>query len=616
MPVQEDYPPIWTCSSENKDVMVEVRSHDGEDIEPRIRTQAEELDDGFFGIYVDVPGETTPSLSELFVRLNDAETGKPVYGLNLGDFDYIVERDRYEVVVTPKAVDFSSTDDFYVDTNGVQAYAWVEIPTSEVEMWIEKGEAAARQKTAKVKFPTEWGETPAGGAHNSPRQVIERFDPSNARPFMFGRVKLKDKNGEWVTQHLGWIGGVGAAEGNNQSKMWIYDFAEFLGGVPAGETFNDPTIETAVQKIQSLIVNNTVIPLSSYRIIAPQTEEEASILTEVSQSGDIRGAGFASDSHRPFYSIRADSDLQFGEEGIYQQDTSPNVPGESSVLAEEKQEFDSLIIDTKEQKAQSLDFIEPDDAVFTSNYDTLLDIIDWFEKKTQAKIHFETSESGRSVQMVVDVVPSRRSFVDRNIFLERAQDSEKEFIPTHEVIDVIKNNALYEMKPNNTLHLRGTYPKGLVNDLWDGVDKAKSILTGDDGPPADTYPVVKVQVPALVEAANGVEVSGEIMESDAKTLSAARREAISELSDIMSETTEGEIVMEGEPRLLPHDKVVAYEVCDDSVQYEQTPVEYEVESVKHEAVAGETFKTRITVSVYANDSNIEVVFEDMVEVDR
>lgn len=619
MPTQGDFPSKWVCRSDDKEAIVEVRSPDGEDIEPELQLGVDRRDNGDAFIDVEVVGRPTPTMSELFVHI-ETQDGDTIWSLSIDHFTYNPGADRYEALVESENLDVSDDEPLYATTNGATAFSWIEIPTTEVELWIEKGEAAARQKTAKVKYPTEWGETPAGGAHNSPRQLIESFEPDDASPFMFGRVATKDDNDQWVTQHLGWIGGVGAAEGNNESKMWIYDFSEFFSGVPAGESFNNPSIETAVGKIVSIARENTSIPIAGATIVAPQAEEEIEQFSEGSiDQNDISGVSATAHNSLSFYSVPFFyGDLTF-ERGPPEAGSSADEEGDiyaysvlgDVVASEEAREFESLIIDTQEGK-----FIpyEPDSKHFTANHDTLLDILNWFEEKTQCKVSFEPIPNARAVQMVFDIVPSRRTFADRAVIA--AKEAEGDPIDFHEPATVTKNTALYEMKPTNTVHLRGSYPQGIVDDVWDGVSGALSILPGNDGPPPEKYPVVKAQVPALVEAANGTEVSGEVIESDSKSLEDAENEAVQKLSDMLGETSEGEVVMYGKPRLLPYDKVVAYEVCNGSIQYEQEPVEYEVQSVKHEVSSGEPFTTRVTVSVWANDDNIEITESKMVEVDR
>jgi hypothetical protein len=602
MPTQSDFPDKWVCQSEDKQAIVEVRSPNGEDVEAELFVNVLRLDEGDAFVYVETVDRPTPTLSELFVNIQDG-SGESLWGLSIRDFTYNFEERRYEALVDGENLDVPDNEALTATTNGAVSFEWIEIPTMEVELWVEKGEAAARQKTAKVKYPTEWGDSPDGDGHNSPRQLIENFEPEDSSPFMFGRVKMRDENGQFVIQHLGWIGGVGAAEGNNRSKLWIYDFAEFFSGVPAGETFNNPTVQQAVSKILSLTQEETAIPVAGSTIIAPETEEEFTKLAEGSvRTGDIAGVSqrLISDSDTVVYGL-AGIDKGFAiEDG--------EVIGEGVLT---KDDFGSIIIDTQEGK-----FIpfEPDSKHFTANHDTLLDVLTWFEQKSQAKVHFEPMPQGTAVQMVFDIEPSRRTFADREVIAEKERQGES--IDFHEPVHVTKNTALYEIKPQNTVHLRGSYPQGIVDDVWDGVSGALSVLPGNDGPPPEKYPVVKAQSPALLEAANGVEVSGEVVESDAKSLEDAEKEAIQTLSETLSETSTGEVVMYGAPRLLPYDKVVAYEVCNNQVQYEQQPVQYEVQSVKHTASANDPYLTRISVSIWANDKNIEITESKMVEVEN
>lgn len=467
-------------------------------------------------------------------------------------------------------------------------YTWVEIPTTQVEIWITKGEASSRQRTAKVRFPTEWGRTPPGGTHNSPKRLVEQFDPSDTVPFMFGRIKLQDEFGNWVLQHIGWIGGIGETGEPGMSKMWIYDFSEFLSGVPASKTFVDPSIKEAVEEISDMVLQNTGIPMSGVTIIAPQTEEELAIVEESAlETDDLQGTSSGLDAETQYYALGGANTGAFNVDGEIDQVSGP---------------FTSAIISTED----NFNPFKADGKHFAANHDTLLDVFKWYEEKTAGTLTFEPNADGTSVTLVSDVVPSRRTFMQKEVI--RNEGSPR----YHEPITVTENDALYEMKPHNTVHLRGSYPKGVSGTLIEGLSVGG--LLGDGGTMAKKYPVVKVQVPSLIEAAEGIEVSGEIVESDARSLDEAEREAISALTRRLEEQGEGEIKMLGQPRIMPYDRVVSYEVCGDFVNYEPRAVEYEVEEVKHTAAADDVLRTDVRVSIWANDTNIETVEKRMVEV--
>jgi hypothetical protein len=502
------------------------------------------------------------------------------------------------------------------DDTDSTGYRWIEIPTSKVEQWIEKGESAQIQRTARVEFPTEWG-NPDVERHNSPRKLIEGYTDGESSPFMLARVFF-EKGDETVLSHIGWIGGTGQTAEQNRSKFWVYDFAELLNGVSAGETFTNSTVEQTLELIARLTNDNAPIPISQATIVPPNTEAEYEIIANN-------------------YAIN-DTSVQAGNEGDY------NLKGVTTAyysLSQEQfiNELDYPISDEQRDDVVALPFEEGENFAsttiltdasgpirtagirnksFVANHDTLQDIYNWFENKTGAKLHFEPLPE--SVQLVADVIPSRRTFADKQVIEYYEGDED---YGAHEQVTVLMNNALYEMKPINSLELRGSTQQGLLDPAVDFIQDTADLVTdvfGDGAlqyeAPAEKYPVVEVEVPALVEAADGTKLSPPVVESDSSQLDTAQEEAIKKLTKHLEETAEGEIILNGEPHIMPFDRLDAFEVCDGEVTYEQQPVKYEVESVKHVKDAEGTFKTVLNVSVWANDEEIEVVRAEHVSVDE
>jgi hypothetical protein len=464
----------------------------------------------------------------------------------------------------------------------VDGYSWIEIPTTDVTLHEERGEAARIQRTAEVHFPTEWGDNGENIITNSPRRLVEMFEPTDAQPFMFARIWFRrDDEHPWILKHFGWIGGVGSAT-DLKSKFWVYDVAELLSGVPITESFNHPTLRQTVERISRLTNDKTPIPLSQVVLMKPETEAEWETLAE--NFREIQSVPDLPEDHQ-LYSL---AETKFG--------ATPKQVGDN---------FTAVTIDT----GIDVPVANLDTTTFQANEHVLLDIYDWVEKRSGLKFHFEPLEE--SVALVADVQRSRRVFKQDSVAQqELEEEGETRY---HETVTVIHNNALYEMNPTNTLHLRGDVAEGLLDPLVDQVEDTVYGFFGQS-PPAEKFPVVKVQVPALVQAANGTELSPQVYESDATSLDTAEQEAIQELQAILEQPSEGEIRLEGVPRILPNDKLVAFEVCGDHVEFEQTPVEYEVESVEHTCPSTERYKTEVTVSIWANEKNIETVEKRMVEV--
>lgn len=509
-------------------------------------------------------------------------------------------------------------------------YTWIEIPTTSVEQWIEKGKSADIQRTAKVRFPTEWGDDSATVTHNSPRKIIEQFSPTENQPYMLARVIWQSADGTRIIGHLGWVGGVGPASDEGLSKMWIYDFAELLTGVPIGVTLENIDVAEAMDIIVNETNRNTPIPVANSVIVPPNTEEEFAKTiddyTSPGQSGD-RLIRFDGPTVLSLASTDVDPDTigsayySFADAGL----TSPRALDNetfSSVAQGETHSFQTEFI------GEQTNFDVGGES-FTTNRHTLQDVYDWFERRTNASLFF-TPQSD-AVTLVADVVPERRLFADQNV-IEYIDDKFSNIRETvgdiadtelldelpfditglstgdgyrpHQNVRIIENDALYEMKPMNTLHLRGASRKGLFAD---------QSSPDYNGSRSITYPSVKAVHPGLLEASDGYELAPEVVESDATTLEQAEFEAKKALREELSETSEGEIIMNGTPRILPFDRLDAFEQCGDDIKFEQVPVQYEVESVKHEKMADDIFKTRLQVSIWANDRTIDIVESTMVE---
>lgn len=597
---QRDFPDKWSCDSPHKSVRVDVRVGNGEEVSDQAETAIARVGESLPEPFPDLLDMTqiavrgVPQLSELYVTVVD-ENGDDYASFTLGWDEVTYVGDGYVFTVPDRNVPEGAT----IRVDNAVSYEWIEIPTTEVEQWVEKGEAAEVQRTTKVTFPTEWGDDTDTVKHNSPRQLIDGFEPTDAQPFMLGRVWWTDDNGNDVVSHLGWLGGIGAASQSGQSKFWLYDFAELLSSVPVGETFSSPTVRQASERIAEITNNNTPIPVEDVRIIEPETEEQLSRLASQVLDDELEGAVgpriIGDDPQGPMFSV-----------GVGEGETTVAENGTVITASEDAgQGLASITIGTG---ADAVSFGDMEEKSFVANHDTLHDMYTWLGENLGSKVHFEPGPT--SVTMVVDIGPSRRTFAQAEAALARGDD-----FRVNGLVDVRQNTALYEMKPTNTLHLRGSTEKGVLDPTQDFLESTADDLLGSVyNAPAEKYPVVKVQVPALVEAAEGAELSPEVYESGASSLDAAEAEARRELTKLLEEPSEGEIRLDGAPYIMPYDRLDAFETCQDHIQFEQTPVTYEIESVKHTKSSSSTFETELRVSVWANEKEMETVRKEMVEV--
>lgn len=568
------------------------------------------------------------------------------------------------------AVEIRVPDREYEVTDGVLSlesldHRWVEIPTTSVEQWVEKGDAADIQRTAKVTFPTEWGQDGGDVRHNSPRQLIDSASNQDPRPFTFARIWWQDGDGNWILEHMGWIGGVGATGSTGTSKFWLYDFAELLSSVPVGTSFKDPTVREALEEITKLTNDNSTIPVSDVQYVPPEAEELQGKIS-VPGGADIHiedGEAIApaesgnvlSGNYHVYETLNISEDEITAEEleGIdaftkLEPGTTYNATG---TIDTDQGDGENIIPDGEElgeiggqlldgdvggaiRNALTVDK-ETQKKKFEPNHDTLSDVYNWLGGKIDGNLHFEPKPN--SVELIADVRTSRRVFAQHEVirhydeaetpgeqlfqgtFLEDIFGEDFEIPYTwHENVTVIKNDALFEMKPINTLKLRGATSKSLMVENAEGeleqIQTGGGIHTGGFDAVSKAFPAITVQVPSLLEAAEGVELSPEIIESDIGQLDEAENEARKKMAEKLEEASEGEIILAGAPTIMPYDRVDAFEVCNDDVQYEQIPVSYEVESVKHVKESDGRYKTVLNVSVWANDKTLETTQKEMIEV--
>lgn len=470
--------------------------------------------------------------------------------------------------------------------SAADASSWIEIPTHSVEQWVEKGESSKIQRTAKVTFPTNWGDE-GGNTHNSPRQLVSQYGSGEDEEFGFARISFEREDGSWVYTHFGWIGGVGQASEVGVSKMWVYDVSELLSGVPISHTFNNPTTEQALRALADITNENTPIPISGVVVngetAAMETEQRAEDFDTATQNDGLGGIpSIVSD-------LFNDALGQGTDYGAIEPFTSDRI----AAALVQRGAYDPSGLGSK---------------TFRSNHDTLLDLYEWFETRTNSVLRFEIAQDGESVHLDADIEPTRRTFAQTEVISEIFSESIGRFgvseYTFHDPVTVLKNNALYEMKPKNTVHLRGAVGDSFLGGLAEDYGEATGLVEYET--PSEKYPVAKAQIPALVDAADGTELAPEVIDSDASTLEQAEKEAKRRLRELAEEPSEGEIVLKGAPMVRPFDRVDAYEVCNDQVVYDAEPVSYEVESVKHVKNADGRYETKLRVSIWAGDEEITV----------
>jgi len=122
---------------------------------------------------------------------------------------------------------------------------WIRIPVTEVTEWINKDGPADMTRTARIKFPFEWGDHSIIqyiNGFNSQNNLAEQNDPyDECRIFFFD-----NDIDEWVTAHYGYVGGVGPANTEGVGKFWVYDPADLMQGIQVSKNWSEPSMGTVI----------------------------------------------------------------------------------------------------------------------------------------------------------------------------------------------------------------------------------------------------------------------------------------------------------------------------------------------------------------------------------
>lgn len=226
---------------------------------------------------------------------------------------------------------------------------WVEIPTTEVELWVNKNGQADKNRIAKVKFPTMW-DTNESGNPTSVVNLFEAFRPEEGETnITYCRVKFRDArddSADWEVKHFGFIAAIGQSSKRGVSKAWVYDFSRFTDKLPVSVNFNRPTPEAVMETTSGIMNDETPIRLlDEAKLISPQ--------------GSV-------------------DDVEFSDTVLKTLD---------------------LLLVTTIGTVQKIP-VKPSAKTFYSNRSTVKDILDWLCTTLNAIWYFEPSEHG--VTLVVD----------------------------------------------------------------------------------------------------------------------------------------------------------------------------------------------------------------------
>ena len=145
---------------------------------------------------------------------------------------------------------------------------WVEIPTTEIDIWSNKDGASDKNTSAKVEFPTEW-------AGESVINIIETFRPEvGENNITYARVYLRERGEDWVLKHFGYCDNVGQTTRRGVSKMWIKDFDTIVDKMPITINFERGDLESHIITLINKINDESSIRFveEAYFITSPEEQ--------------------------------------------------------------------------------------------------------------------------------------------------------------------------------------------------------------------------------------------------------------------------------------------------------------------------------------------------------
>jgi hypothetical protein len=221
---------------------------------------------------------------------------------------------------------------------------------------------------------------------------------------------------------------------------------------------------------------------------------------------------------------------------------------------------------------------------FSTNRDSLADVVEWLRKRVPVKVWFGPTQNGTGITL----------YAAENLGVGYDLTPESEDIPK-----VIENGALYEMRPFNTLKL-----KGQTGQRIDVGPLEATVPIGGQG----DYPEVTVEYPPLVQRyGDTLERTGE---TELTGVAGVRQEARSRLKQLLDDVSGGSITTTLAPQCRCYDRLTATPACS-GVPTDVGSLDYEVQRITHSVTPSddELPQSEVSVSLSVDPSEITVVEE-------
>jgi len=406
-----------------------------------------------------------------------------------------------------------------VHTNG--QYVRLPIINDGLQLYERKMGSTAITRRAEATIPIEdsagtvWTDYVEG--FQPVRTGFDADDPADApaaRGGVSSSVQIADvigqplgENGQPVGEpsvlFRGYVGAVGSQDGVNRARLQVYDPMKFLGQVAAGRSFKNVT------------------PTDVLRYVTDKYRDSQNVFLDV--SADLNGV-------------------------------------EDRVLR------DNFKIGETARRLLNNEKIIGEVITFSSNRDTLVDVLSWFQEATNSRVWFQPSgKEGIALTAVKD------------------SSSQYDLTPSSDQIPyVIKNNALYELSPINGVKIKGATGTRVTAGPIDF-----NIPTGN------TYTEATAVYPPLVE-----RFGGELLQTTTSKKTdgdALANEAAKKLKEAVDAESDGEMVTTLAPQLRPYDRVESTPACA-GVTTDVPSLRYEIQEAVHSVVPSDNNLPRTEIS--------------------
>ena len=438
-----------------------------------------------------------------------------------------------------------------------------------IETRISSSGIGKQTKISEVHFPYEW----SGVDYAS---KVSAFKPNQQSDYDIANVWFQDVRSErWLLVHRGFVRGVGPSSEAGIGRMMIDTPENMTSAIPVSERYVKPDSVNVLQDCVDYFNKNTPF--------------DASL-------GSVDSIDFGGQEVRERYLGEDTANVGQGDNiGEQIGDAATDIGRVLGRFVQPDTYIDAISGDTI-QTTKS----------FKANEHTLRDILKWVTATAGGDWWFEPTQSG--LKLIYDNDDSEVTTFTSSAIIGKNKVANRNLAKGGSyranggpAIDVITNDALSEIFPQNSLTVHG-------KSAWS--------IHGIDVNPLDSdkFPSVTVSHEILKERAGGRTLKGQIVTTDDKTLHSAEQSAKKKLKRKITSSGVGEIECFLKPGVRIGDIVKLIPECNDfapNVDFE--PLEYEVVEVRHEKQARDEGRTYLTCSPKAKTSDMVVESSEMKE---